>query len=58
MDGARERNRGPGSENRQHQRQRDKFPHIIKPFPTSFRTCLCGDWLVIVQCAKWDAALQ
>jgi hypothetical protein len=28
MDGPGERNRGAGRENRQHQRQRDKFPHL------------------------------
>jgi hypothetical protein len=58
MDGAGERNRGARRENRQHKRQRDKLLHIIKPFPTSFRACLSGAWLFIVQCAKWDAALQ
>jgi hypothetical protein len=61
MDGAGERNRGTGGENRQHQRDWEKSLHVIKPFQ---RYSACSErlkydaWRAVVQGDKWDAALQ
>ena len=52
MDGARQRNRGAGHENRQHQRQRDKFLHIIKPFSDKAYSASNGSmWRLASRCA-------